>query len=442
MPVHPIESRYSYPSMYSLFTEERRLHLMLKVEAALAQVQADLGVVPGHAARQIAGGTEKVTLHRVREVEERIGHDVMAMVQALSEASGDGGRYVHLGATSADIVDTTWGLILKEACGIIEADLQALQGVLVELCEKYKATPMMGRTHGQHALPITFGFKAALWLDEIHRHVLRLRELKPRLLVGKMSGAVGSFAGLGSSQVQGLLMARLGLGEPLIASQVISRDRIAEFVLWLALVAGTMDKIFREVRNLARTEIKELEEPFKPEQVGSSTMPQKRNPRKSERICGLARVIKSYAFPALEDISLEHERDLTNSSVERTILPEACLLTDYILRQAAEILSGLRVYPENMQRNMAISMGLTGSEALMLKLTERGLGRQEAHALVRQAAWRATDERRDFVSMLREMKIFDYLTEEEVKEALDPYRYLGECVAITEQVIQQTARES
>jgi adenylosuccinate lyase len=201
--------------------------------------------------------------------------------------------------------------------------------------------------------------------------------------------------------------------------------------------------LFRsEVRNLARTEIKEIEEPFKPEQVGSSTMPQKRNPHKSERICGLARVIKSYAFPALEDISLEHERDLTNSSVERTILPEACLLTDYILRQAAEILSGLRVYPENMQRNMAISMGLTGSEALMLKLTERGLGRQEAHALVRQAAWRATDERRDFISVLRETKIFDYLTEKEIKEALDPYRYLGECVAITEQVIQQRARES
>jgi adenylosuccinate lyase len=296
---------------------------------------------------------------------------------------------------------------------------------------------MAGRTHGQHALPITFGFKVALWADELQRHRTRLDELKPRLLVGKMSGAVGSYAGLGDDRVERLVMARLGLAAPCITSQVVPRDGLAEFMAALGLIAATLDKVGREIRNLARTEIHEVEEPFKTEQVGSSTMPQKRNPHRSERLCGLARIVKANVIPALENISLEHERDISHSSVERAILPESCILADYLLREATDILAGLRVDPARMQHNLALSGAFMGAEAVMLRLVDAGLGRQEAHELVRRAAWQALDQGRDFAEVLKESGVGRYLDEATLMACLAPENYLGQCVTVTEHVINE-----
>ncbi len=437
MAVHPIDYRYSYPEMRAVWEEEHRLRQLLRVEVALARAWAQLGRIPPQAAETIAGGANRVTLERVKEIEAEIDHETMAVVRALAEQSGDAGRFVHLGATSSDILDTALALQLRDAHQILCDDLALLQEVILNLARQHKDTVMAGRTHGQHALPITFGFKVALWADEVQRHRERMMELKPRLLVGKMSGAVGSYAGFGDDRVEKLVMAELELTAPRITNQIVPRDGIAEFIMAQALIAATVDKIGREVRNLARTEIKEVEEPFKAEQVGSSTMPQKRNPHKSERLCGLARLVKANVIPALENIALEHERDISHSSAERALVPETCILTDYLLRQATLILHDLRVYPERMRRNLALSGPLLGAETVMLALVDAGMGRQEAHELVRRAAWQAVDEGRDFAETLREAGVNGWLDDETLARALDVEQHLGLCVEITHRVVQE-----
>jgi adenylosuccinate lyase len=427
MAVHPIEYRYKTP-IYDFFTEEYKLQKWLDVEAALARAYASLGKIPKSAAVTITknANTKKVKLDRVKSIEKRIHHDVMSMARALSEQCGDAGRYVHLGATSYDIVDTAWGIIFKDTLSFLEKDLKNLKAALGKKALKYKSLVCIGRTHGQHAIPTTMGYKFALWGLEINRHMKRIQELRPRLLVGKMSGAVGNYASFGNlgDKVEKRVMKDLGL-RPAHSSQVVPRDGIAEYMWLLSLISQTLTKIATEIRNLQRTEIRELEEPFGSSQVGSSTMPQKRNPHKSERVCGLARVIKSNVLVALDNLPLEHERDLTNSSAERVVIPESTILCDYILREMTKIVSGLKVYDENVQRNLNLTKGLFLAEAVMIRLVEEGMGRQEAHELVRKAAMSAFEQKKDFLATLLKTKVTKYISQKELKGILSPEKYIG-----------------
>jgi len=442
MPVHPIEYRYFHPEMREIFTEERKLQRWLDVEAALARAHAAVGNIPKEAAEEIErkANVAHVSVERVKEIEKRTRHDVMAMVEALTEAcEGEAKKYVHLGATSYDIVDTALALQLRSALEVLEEDLRELMRVLLDLAEEHRETVCIGRTHGQHALPTTYGMKFALWASDVARHVERLREVKKRALVGKMSGAVGTMASFGEKgfEIQRLTMKFLGLSPVPIASQVVQRDRHAEVQCLLALIAGTLEKMAKEIRNLQRTEIAEVFEPFARGQVGSSTMPHKRNPHRCERICGLARVVRALVHPALETIALEHERDLTNSSVERITIPEGFILTDYMLRQMIGVLRGLEFNYKNIRRNLEMTLGLCLTERVMMELVRRGMGRQEAHEKLRRLAQRCWREGRSLKSVLLEdEEVMSLASEEELDEWLDPKNYLGTAVEQVERVVR------
>jgi len=426
--------------MIRVFEEESRLRKMLLVEAALAKARAEVGDIPVEDAEAIwrVATSGRVSLERVREIEAEIKHETMAVVRALIEACGPSGRYVHLGATSSDILDTALALQLKEALDILEDRLCSLIALLARLALRHKETVMVGRTHGQHALPITLGFKLAVWAAEMFRHLRRLEQCRERVLVGKMSGAVGTMAGLGprAFEVQERVMAILGLRPAEISTQIVQRDRLAELICLLAMMASSLDNMATEIRELQRTEIDELEEPFDERaQVGSSTMPHKRNPITCERICGLAKVVRGLVVPALENVPTWHERDLTQSSAERFIVPEALILVDYMLHLMIRVLSGLRVRRENMARNLALTGGLIMSEALMLKLAMRGVPRDEAYRLVRSLALKAISEGRSFREVvLEEDRILELLSREEVEEILRPENYLGTAVEQVERV--------
>ncbi|NPA47358.1 MAG: adenylosuccinate lyase [Thermococci archaeon] len=439
MAVHPIDYRYGSQEMRRIWDEENKLQKLLDVEAALARAHAKLGNIPAESAEVISqrANTKWVKLERVKEIESEIHHDIMAVVKALSEVCGEHGKYVHLGATSNDIIDTANALLIKESLDLIKSYLLRLRDVLLELARKHKRTVCIGRTHGQHAVPTTYGMKFALWLDEVNRHLKRLNELEERILVGKMRGAVGTAASFGEKafEIEELVMEDLGLKPALITNQLIPRDLYAELMMFLALVASTLDKIGLEIRNLQRTEILEVSEPFEKRQVGSSTMPHKRNPIRSEKVCGLARVLYSNVLPALLNNPLWHERDLTNSSVERVILPESFVLLDEMLRNTIRILEGLEMFPENIMRNLYLTKNLIMAEPLMLKLTERGMGRQAAHELVREIAMQAFNEGRDLLQVaLNNGTVRQYLTQEDIDD-LDPARYVGMAEEIVERVI-------
>ena len=448
MPILPIDTgRYGTAEMRRIFEEENRLQKMLDVEAALALAHAEVGNIPREDAEVIAerASVRYVKLERVKEIEKEIRHDVMAMVKVLAEACGKSGAYVHLGVTSYDIVDTATALQLKEAIGLIEEKLLRLERALMEKAEKYKETIMIGRTHGQHALPITLGFKFAVWMREAARHLERLRQCRERLLVGKMSGAVGTQAGLGphALRIQQIVMERLGLKPAEITTQIVQRDRHAELICLLANLASSLDKFATEIRELQRPEIGELYEPFERErQVGSSTMPHKRNPELCERICGLAKIMRSLTIPALENVVTWHERDLTQSSAERFIIPEACILTDYMLHLMTFIIENIEVDEERMRKNLEITQGRIMSEAVMIALTRKGMSRQEAHELLRRLAIKSQQENRHFREVLLENEIVrKFLSEEEIEEALNPRNYLGTAIQQIEQVIQKTKQE-
>ncbi len=443
MPILPIDTgRYGTPEMLEVFQEESRIQKMLDVEAALAWAHCEVGNIPKKDAEKIArmATLRYVKLAKVKAIENEIKHDVAALVRALSEACGPSGAYVHLGATSYDIVDTTNALQLKEALEIIEKKLACLRRCLQEKTGKYKATVMMGRTHGQHALPITLGFKFAVWTCEVSRHIQRLRECKDRVLVGKMSGAVGTQAGLGEHavRIQELVMKRLGIQAAEISTQIVQRDRYAELICLLASIATSMENYATEIRELQRPEIGELFEAFEPEkQVGSSTMPHKQNPETCERVCGLARIVRSLVTPSLENIVTWHERDLTQSSAERFIFPEACILTDYLVELMTGILSNLRVDEQRMLKNLGLTQGRAMSEAVMMAMTKKGVNRQAAHALLRKLAIKSEEEKRAFKQLLLEDDfVRKKLTEKEIDEALDPKNYLGTAIKQAEQFAQ------
>lgn len=439
MAVHPIDYRYGSDEMRRIWDEENKLQKLLDVEAALARAHAKLGNIPEESARVISerANTEWVKPERVKEIEAEIHHDIMAVVKALSEVCGEHGKYVHLGATSNDIIDTANALLIKESLEIVKGDLREIRSILKNLAREHKYTVCIGRTHGQHAVPTTYGMKFAIWLDEVQRHLDRISELEERVLVGQMSGAVGTMAGFGDKglEIQRLVMEDLGLKPVRISNQIIQRDVYAELMAVLALIASTLDKIALEIRNLQRTEILEVSEPFGKKQVGSSTMPHKRNPIRSEKVSGLARVLYSNVIPALLNNPLWHERDLTNSSVERVILPESFVLLDEMLKSMKKVLAGLEFFPENIRRNLYMTNNLIMAEPLMLKLTEKGMGRQEAHELVRRLAMKAFRENRDLMAVARENEEVRKFLGEDDFEGLKPENYIGMAPQIVENVI-------
>lgn len=448
MPILPIDTgRYGTPEMRKIFEEETRFQRMLDVEAALAWAHAEVGNIPRSDAERImaAASIEHVKISRIKEIEREIKHDVAALVRALVEASGPSGAYVHLGATSYDIVDTATALQLKEALNLIERRLNDLEKILMEKTLQYKNTLMMGRTHGQHALPITLGFKFAIWMREISRHIQRIRQCRDRVVVGKMSGAVGTQAGLGEQafKIQELVMQKLGIKPADISSQIVQRDRHAELICILALIASSLENYATEIRELQRPEIGELFEPFETDrQVGSSTMPHKRNPETCERICGLSRIVRSLVVPAIENIVTWHERDLTQSSAERFIIPEACILVDYMLFLMCNVIANLRVDEERMLKNIEITQGRAMSEAVMIALTKKGMSRQEAHELLRKLTLKSEMEKRPLKEVLLEDKIVSQkLSEKEIDAALDPRNYLGTALEQVELMVNKTRDE-
>lgn len=440
MAIHPIEYRYGHPEMKAAWSEETRLQKLLAVEAALAKAEAFVGYIPEGADEKIAFGAGKVKLERVKEIEDEIHHDVMAVVLALAERSGDAGKWVHFGATSNDILDTATALQIKDAISILRKETAVLRSILLEKALSHKNTVCAGRTHGQIGVPTTYGLRFAIWASEVDRHIERLDQLMPRACAGKMSGAVGTQAAFGKEgiEIQEKTMEILGIEPADVSNQIVQRDRHAEFVMWMANTATTLDKICIEIRTLARSEIAEIEESFGKKQVGSSTMPHKRNPIKSEQVCGLARIVRAMVEPALRNNTLWDERDLTNSSCERIVFPESCVLTDHIIRLTASILGNLRFYPENIRKNLNLLNGLNMGEAVMIELSKKGVGRQEAHELVRQCAMSARETGRHMKdALIQNETVSKYMTEAEIIDIMNPDNYTGTAVEQVEMLVKK-----
>ncbi len=445
MAIHPIEFRYGTPEMKSIWESENKLQKKLDVESALAQAEAELGIISKEVADEISSkaNTKYVTLKRVDEIEAETKHDIAALSKGLAEqCEGDAGEYVHFGATSNDIVDSSNALLLKESIEVIEDKLEELTKILLKLTEEKRGLVCIGRTHGQHALPTTYGMKFGIWADELHRQYMRLLNAKENVCVGMMDGAVGTTAALGE---EGLLIHKktseiLGLKPASITNQVVQRDNHLEFIMVLANIATTLDKIGIEIRSLQRTELIEVGEFFDPEkQVGSSTMPHKMNPITAERICGVSRIIRSYVVAAMENNPLWHERDLTNSSCERIIFPESCILTDYILQLTIKVMNNLIFYEDNIEANLNLTNGLIMAERLMAELTRKGMGKLTAYGVVRKCA--ITAKRED--KLLSELILADedaskFLTKEDVEEIMDPHTYLGSSDTIISELLENS----
>jgi len=428
--------------MRSIFESETRFQRMLDVEAALAKALANVGLIPKADASKIvrSASIKRVGITQIYKLEREVQHETMALVLALAHVSGKAGRYVHFGATSNDILDTAAALQLCDGLTIVERDLRKLLRVVLNRATKHKNTIMVGRTHGQHAVPTTLGLKFAIWACELGRHLERLEQIKPRVIVGKMSGAVGTGAawGIKGPKVQELVMRELKLPAATASNQILQRDRFAELVSFFGLLGSTLDKIAREIRNLQRTEIGELAEPFAARQIGSSTMPQKRNPIRCEKICGLARVLRANVQAGLENIVIEHERDLTNSSCERVLLPECFMLADEMLKTSIYVLDNLLVFPKQMKCNLELTRGLNMAEAVMIELTRRGMNRQEAHAVLRKCTSAALRTNTSLAAVLRkERKVTRYIPEREIEKLMDPRKYLGTATATVERVVKQ-----
>jgi len=446
MLICPLDYRYGREAMKEVLSEDNRLRTQLGVEAALARAHAQLGNIPRKDAERIAKACtlEVVKLSRVKEIEAETKHDVMAMIKAITEKSGPSGKYVHLGATSNDIVDTAAAVQIKEALSLIEQDLVGLTGVFAQLAARHRGTVMVARTHGQFAIPTTFGFKIAGYANEVMRDLERLRQLRPRVCVGKMSGAVGTGAGFGPSffQVQELVMKELGLEVEEAATQIVCRDRYAELASYLALLATACERYATEVRNLQRTEIAEVMEAFdERKQVGSSTMAQKRNPMLSENLCGLARIVRGFVPAAYEDMVLWHERDLSNSSAERFIIPHMFVLTDDILVKTGQVFSGLKVDKARMLRNLESSRGMVMSEAVMLALVGKGMGRQDAHEVVRRASLAAEKQGKDLKEVLLRCKdVTKAMSARELDQAMVYSSYIGSAPEMVDKIVAKAKK--
>ena len=440
MAVHPIEERYGTPEMRAVWSEKFRFSCIIAAEVALAKAEASQGMIPAAAAVEIDKHAQDASLDRAKAIELEISHDMMAIVKAISEVCGDSGRFVHYGATSNDILDTATGLQLKAALDLMDQKLRRLLGVLLRRAEENKHLVCIGRTHGQHGVPTTYGLRFAIWASEVARHIERLEQLRPRVVVGQMTGAVGTQAALGpkAMEVQEAMMVYLGISAVDVSNQVISRDRYAEYFMFCANVATTLDKIGIEIRTLQRTEIGELEEAFGAKQVGSSTMPHKRNPIKSEQVCGLARIIRSSVGPALGNNTLWDERDLTNSSCERIIFPEASILTDHCIRLMTVVLEGLVINKAAIRRNLAFLHGINMAESVMIELTRKGMSRQDAHERVRMASMQALAEGKPLAEVLgSDPEIVRYCSKTDIEALLSPDAYTGTAVRQVERLIEK-----
>jgi len=413
-----LTDRYVQPEMGRIWSEESKFDAWREVEVVAAEVMAGEGIIPKEAAREIRAKAS-YTVERIDEIEREVKHDVLAFTQALAESVGEAGRWIHFGLTSYDIVDTALGMRMRDAMDLILKDVAALSAVLKSRAFDHKKTVMVGRTHGVHAEPMTFGMKLALWYAEMERNRARLERAREVVAVGKLSGAVGTFAHL-PPVVEEKICERLGLTPAPIATQVLQRDRHAEALSALAIVASTLDKIAVEIRSLQRTEIREVEEFFSEKQKGSSAMPHKRNPVISEQVSGLARVIRGNLQAGLENIALWNERDISHSSAERMILPQSFILTDHILRRAASVLDNLIVYPEKMRENLESMKGLVFSGQVLLQLAKKGLPREEAYRLVQRnamAVWQKKGSLRDLLG--NDPEVRKWLDQAELDRAFD-----------------------
>jgi adenylosuccinate lyase len=411
-------SRYTRTEMGKIWTDQRKFETWLEIELVVCEALSELGEIPAEAVREIR---EKACfdVHRVDEIEKVTKHDIIAFLTNVGEYIGPLSKYLHYGLTSSDILDTSLALLLKEASDLILQDLQHLLKVLKEKAFEYKDTLMIGRSHGVHAEPITFGLKMALWYDEMKRNVIRMERAKESVSVGKISGAVGTFAHI-PPFVEEYVCKRLGLKPAPISTQIVQRDHHAEFFTTLAIIASSIEKFAVELRHLQRTEVLEAEEFFSKGQKGSSAMPHKRNPISSENLSGLARLIRSYSLAALENIPLWHERDISHSSVERVIAPDATILIDYMLNRLISLVKNLIVYPENMKANLEKMGGLVHSEVILLLLAKKGLSREEAYGVVQRNAMRVWEKNEDFKTLLsRDEVIQRLLSREELEVAFD-----------------------
>jgi len=424
--------RYSLPKMKAIWEQENRFQKWLDVEIAVAEGLAEYGYIPKDVPAKIKAGA-KFTVERILEIEETTQHDVMAFVKAVTENLGEEGKYVHYGITSYDVVDTALGLLMRESADLIIADLERLAEVVRGRAREHKHTLMIGRTHGIHAEPITFGFKLAGWCAQILRDIERMKAARKAVSVGKVSGAVGIYANI-DPRVERYVCDKLGLAPAEHSTQIVARDRHAQFLTALAIIAGSLENFATELRNLQRTEILEAQEYFAKGQKGSSAMPHKRNPRLSEQVAGLARVVRSNAFPALENIVTWHERDLTNSSVERIIIPDSCILVDYLLSTFAKVVERLIVYPENMMRNLELMGGLVFSERVMLKLVEKGLSREDAYTVVQENAAKAWEGRSFREALESDPRVTSALSKDELAEIFDYQHHIRNVDAIFERL--------
>ncbi len=410
--------RYTRPEMAAIWSDENRYRKWLDVELYACEAWNRLGRIPDEALREIRERAA-FDVDRIAEIEAEVRHDVIAFLTNVAEHVGPASRYIHMGMTSSDVLDTALAMLCVEAVDRIIAQAERLAGVLRARAHEFKMTPQMGRSHGIHAEPITFGLKLALWYDEMRRNLDRLRRAREVIAVGKVSGAVGTFANV-DPFVEEHVCRRAGLRPARISTQVVQRDHHAEFFSMLALVGASIERFSVEIRHLQRTEVLEAEEHFSAGQKGSSAMPHKRNPIATENLTGCARLMRSYAQAALENVALWHERDISHSSVERVIAPDATILLHYMLHRFAGVMERLVVYPENMERNMGITGGLIYSQRLLLKLVEKGVTREEAYRMVQRNAMRVWEDGADYKALLRDdPDVSRLLTSEEIDEAFD-----------------------
>jgi len=426
--------RYTRPEMGAIWSEQFKFQTLLDVEIAVCEAQAELGFIPKEAVPDIKARA-KFDIDRIKEIEAEVKHDIIAFLTNVNENVGENSRFIHLGLTSSDVIDTGLALQLRKASEILTKDLQDLHDAILAQARKHKHTVQVGRSHGIHAEPMTFGFKLAVWLEEVRRNQKRLADAIQVISVGQISGPVGTFANI-SPKVEELTCKYLNLTPAPVSTQIIQRDRHAQFMCTLAIIASSLDKFATEIRHLQKTDVLEVEEPFEAGQKGSSAMPHKRNPVGSENISGLARVIRGNAMASLENIPLWHERDISHSSVERIILPDSTILLDYMLARFTKIVQGLVAYPENMHRNMDVFGGVIFSQAVMLKLISKGLSREEAYKLTQSnamAAWNRGDG--NFKNNLsNDDKVKAILSQKEIDECFDPASYLKNIDHVFERV--------
>jgi len=414
--------RYSRPQMKKVWSDESKFDKWLEVEIAVCDAWAELGVIQREAISRIK--LAKCNIKRMEEILKDTHHDMTAFLGSVSESLGEESRFIHLGLTSSDVMDTALSLQIVEAAEILTRDIRGLTSALAQKAMEHKYTAMIGRTHGIHAEPITFGLKLALWVEETRRNLQRISEARKIIAVGKISGAVGTYATV-PPEIEQKACRKLGLAPAPVSNQVLQRDRHAEFVTTLAIIAGSLEKFATEIRALQRTEVLEAEEPFSAKQTGSSAMPHKRNPELCERICGVARLLRGYALTSLENIALWHERDISHSSTERIILPDACLILDYALAIFTSVIKDLQVYPRRMKKNIELTKGLVFSQRVMLTLIDKGLSREKAYELVQRNAMKAWKGNKGFLSLLKaDPEVIDTLPQKELESLFDYQYYL------------------